>query len=102
MTVEKVLKLDNIQYPEDLAWRRESYDSGHPKCLCSACGQPVKASEDFLEHEDYYDTAGNPLEQQMRENFPVRVTKGKGKTMVEAVVHTECYNWLTINKGLFK
>jgi hypothetical protein len=102
MTIEKVLKLSNIQYPEDLAWRIDSYDAGHPKCLCSACGQHVKSSESFLEQDNYFDAADNPLEVQLRANFPIRITRGRGKYLLEAVIHTECYQWLDSTKNLFR
>jgi hypothetical protein len=93
MTTEQVLKLDNIQYPEDLAWREESLDAGHPECLCSACGQPILDIDTFIDEETYEEAAAN---------FPIRITNGKGNAMVEAVMHMECYNWLVSQKDTFK
>jgi hypothetical protein len=98
MTTEQILKLDNIQYPEDMAWRSKSYDAGHPECLCSACGQPIKSSESFINHEQYFDSAGNHLEKQLRDNFPIRLVDRRGQ---EAVLHTACFQFLHA-KGVLK
>jgi hypothetical protein len=94
MTTEQVLKLDSMTSASDLIFRRYSYDAGHPECLCSACGVLVKASEDFLDEELYYNSAGTSLEDQARDNFPIRIYQGRGKKMTEAVLHTACFMYL--------
>lgn len=90
MTAEKLLKLDEIKTPRDLVWRHESYDAGHPSCLCSACGELVKDSDEF-EDEPGYEFGQCEAEQN---NFPIRCWDGEGEEMVEAVLHTECFQWL--------
>jgi hypothetical protein len=99
MTTDQVLKLDSIQSGSDLTWRRYSYDAGHPKCLCSACGILVKDSESFLESDKYFDSAGKSLEEQVADNFHIRIFRGSGKKMTEAVLHHACFMYLNA-KGI--
>ncbi len=101
MTTQQILKLDAISSVFDLAWSRESYDTGHPKCICSACGVQIKSHESFLDDDNYYDSAGNSLEDQAHDNFPIRMYRGKSSKMEEAVLHLSCYNYLTV-KGIIQ
>lgn len=98
MTVEKVLKLDEFK---GLIFNKWSYDAGHSLCICSGCGEKVEAFEKFAESEEYEDGAGNTLEEQITNNFPIRIYNGKGKDTKEAVLHTECLLYLKA-KGLIK
>lgn len=77
MTTDQILKLDNIQAATDLVFKRESYDAGHPKCLCSACGFHIP---DEIEGE----------------SMPaIRLWEGE----LEAVLHFECFQYLA-EKGV--
>lgn len=97
MTTEQLLKLDEIRSPRDLVWRNESPNAGEPECLCSACGELVKDDESF-EDDPEHQYGGSEAE---RNNFPIRCWEGEGETMMEAVLHTECFQWLHA-KGVLK
>lgn len=84
MTVETVLILDSITCVGDLQWNNYSYDTGHPKCICSACLERIKDPDEF---ED-------PESDECQNHFPVRLWSGKGKDMLEAVLHLECFQYL--------
>lgn len=86
MTPEALIKLSEITGEDDLTWRSESYDTGHPKCLCSACGERVKDIEEFEDPESEEATA----------HFPIRFWQIRnGKADQEAVIHLSCFEYLS-------
>lgn len=85
LNVAQILKLDELKNTDqDMVWRKESLETGDPKCLCSACGQLIK---DVFEFDD-------PDGDQAGDHFPIRLWRGKGKSMEEAVLHTSCFMYL--------
>ncbi len=99
MTVETILKLDSIKNADDLTWRTESLDVGHPECKCSGCKELILDNDEFLESEEYFDAAGKSLEEQATDNFPIRLLDEKKN--LEAVLHNSCFQYLH-SKGLIQ
>ena len=64
--------------------------SEHPQCLCSLCGKPIGTPEDdprWIDHDQEC-----PDCDLCRDQMPLMLWRGKGRSTQMARFHEECFN----------
>jgi hypothetical protein len=77
----------------ELRWSKHYYEEGHPKCICSLCGEVIGVPDDDprkLAHDPDFCDAQTTGDCDLCE-IAIRIFKGEGRDCVAQQYHFKCF-----------